>query len=166
MSTTYRLTETDLFIVRQRTRVLCAMHRGKKSTVVLRGDGVAGIHRVGVAGEIAFSRYIGKRLPDLNMNGFGDGGVDQECLFPDGSLALVDVKSSDKPGRVMVRVDSLPKSRANCFVMAIVKGLEVELCGWITRDRLIAECPVKDYGRPGYVITPDRLLPIGVLRRE
>lgn len=115
-------------------------------------------HMVGLLGECAFAKYMGKKV-DFGKN--YDGGFDFEC-----SKLKIDVKSTGSAEMPFIK--QLEKKRCHRFVMATVRSNVVSLLGWISWEDAKAKPLVK--ARKGkhmnHEIKPQDLSPMAEMKRS
>lgn len=115
-------------------------------------------HMIGLLGECAFAKYIGKHV-DFSKN--YDNGFDFEC----GKLK-VDVKSSGSLEMPLIR--KLEKKKCHRFVMAIVRSDVVSLLGWISWEDVHSKPLVKALRgkHMNHQVEPEDLYPMSEMKRS
>lgn len=115
-------------------------------------------HMVGLIGECAFAKYMGKHV-DFGKN--YDNGFDFVC----GGIK-VDVKSTASQNMPLVK--QLKKKKCHRFVMAVVRSEVVSLLGWISWEDVQSKPLVKALKgeHMNHEVAPEDLQPMSEMKRS
>lgn len=121
---------------------------------------------VGIAGELAFSKFSGLE-PDLSLHVTGDDGIDFKFDFK-GKELIVDVKAFEQrfakaKHSFKLYVSEREMSRpTDIYVLARVMFPNVWLLGWENKQSM-SQCPKVELNRVNYELSQDKLKPMKLL---